>query len=125
MIISPLNNEEFSNIAPSFNISIIEEDLNSLWYIIGNNQEVIYIESMEGAIDQESWDNTDEGLITITFYAQDNAGNIGFMSVVINKQLPTSGIYGYHLFILIGLFSLASLLLIQRLKKKEFNPILN
>ncbi len=80
----------------------------------------ITINTLVGTIDQDKWDDVGEGLITITFYAQDKAGNIGSTSVVIIKNIPSSpAIYGYDLLILFGFISLTSVILVKRLKENE------
>lgn len=108
------------NDGPPYNISMIEEDLKSTWYVIGNNQESFYIDSLTGTIDQDRWEEEEEEGITITFYAQDNAGNIGSTTVDIIKNIVSSPvIYSYDLFILFGLISLMSVILVQRLKRMK------
>ncbi len=115
---SPVSDESFGSTAPQYNISIIEDDLNSTWYIIG--QETFYIDTMDGIINQNKWDTLEEGRITITFYAQDNAGNVGSTIVVVNKRIPPNAIGGFDLIIIFGLISLTSifLLIVSRRTKK-------
>ncbi|MFW9873374.1 MAG: DNRLRE domain-containing protein [Candidatus Thorarchaeota archaeon] len=90
IINSPLENQTFGRIAPSFNLSIIEDDLVSTWYTLTGVSENFDISSLYGTIDQATWNRLPKGEITISFYAQDTAGNIGIKTVKIIKSI-TSG----------------------------------
>ncbi len=114
---SPLSNEYFGHDAPQYNISIIEEDLNSTWYVVGG--EIFSINTWDGTIEQTKWDSLGEGVINITFYAQDNAGNIGYTSVLVNKSLPSTAIYGFNLIIMFGVVSLVSIFLLRKSRRME------
>ena len=119
-IVSPIANTSFSNTAPGYEISI-EGIPQSMWYtiegVIGN----FYITQLTGTIDQEIWDNLDEGEITITFYAQDSESEIGSTSVTVVKSIPstpsTDSIPGYNLFVLLGVFSVVAIIMSTKLKK--------
>ena len=73
-----------------------------------------------GFINLTLWESLPEGLITISFYAKDKAGNIGINQVIIIKDLPDEEpepvIFGYDVFIMICIISLASLLISKRNK---------
>ena len=116
-IISPISNEIFGNTAPDFTISIIEDDLVSTWYTIQGNLTQYPFTGSTGTVNQTAWDNELEGSVTITFYAQDKAGNIGFESVVVTKGiLPQKGITGYNIFFLIGILSIILILTSKKIK---------
>jgi len=51
--------------------------LVSTWYKIESIITEFTITEIIGLIDQDAWNEVLEGEITITFYAQDRAGNIG------------------------------------------------
>ena len=73
-----------------------------------------------GTINQAAWTNAGDGIVTITFYASNSAGMEGNAEVMIVKdsseELPPE-IPGYNLYLLIGLISIISLILIpKRLK---------
>jgi len=73
-----------------------------------------------GTIDQNKWDSLGGGAITITFYAQDNAGNIGSTSVLVNKRIPSDpAIYGFDLIIIFCVVFLTGIILIQRTKRMK------
>ncbi|MFX0000123.1 MAG: ABC transporter substrate-binding protein [Candidatus Hodarchaeota archaeon] len=111
---SPIANEEFID-PPDFTISIIEEDLDSTWYTVEGSTTQYPFTGLTGTIDTDAWDGADYGEITITFYAQDNAGNVGTESVTVVKKPPTR-IPGYNVLIISGIF-LATLIIITQKKK--------
>ena len=121
-IISPIPNETFGSSPFNFTIFIVEEDLVSTWYTVQGSTIEIPFTGLTGTIDQVAWNNALEGDVTITFYAQDRAGNIGTKAVVVIKSIPESIpepiIPGYNLFFLLGfLFVVATILLIRRRRK--------
>ncbi|MFX1501319.1 MAG: WD40 repeat domain-containing protein [Promethearchaeota archaeon] len=117
---SPLDDNSFGITAPSFNISIIEENLISTWYTIENETGIFTFSSLTGTIDQDAWAETPQGPINITFYAQDEAGNIGFESVIVIKHLPPT-ISGYSVFLIIGIIGVISTISIKRYCEQKLN----
>jgi len=102
IIHSPVQDEIFGSTSPEFNLSIIEEDLVSMWYIIEGNLTQYPFIGVTGTISQEAWDKVIEGNVTITFYAQDRIGNIGVESIIVIKRIPSQpSILGYNLFLLL------------------------
>jgi len=120
-ITTPEQDGIFGNTPPEFIISIIEEDLESMWYTIEGDLTEYPFTGVTGTISQEAWDHAIEGDVTITFYAQDRAGNIGIESVVVTKSIPstpsTDGIPGYNLFFLFGILSVVAIIISIKLKK--------
>ncbi|MFX0154471.1 MAG: nitrous oxide reductase family maturation protein NosD [Candidatus Hodarchaeota archaeon] len=115
---SPLPNELFGSMTPEFNISIIEEDLDSTWYTLEGVAGTFTFTSLTGSINQDAWNDAPSGELTITFNALDSAGNIGTESVVVRKNIPSRpGIHGYNLFFLIGAISIV-IIIIKRVKIK-------
>jgi len=115
-IYTPLGDDKFGSKAPEFNISIIEENLESTWYTIENISGTFPFTELTGNFDQDAWKDVPKGEITITFYAQDGAGNIGIESVIVIKRIP-SQIPGYNLLFLLGTLSVAVILISKKLKK--------
>jgi len=113
---SPLEGKGFGNVAPSFNISIIEENLFSTWYTLEGVVSNFSLSELNGIIDKDAWTGAPEGQVNITFYAQDSAGNLGIESVIVIKsaQIP-----GYNLIFLIGILSFVSIILIKRIKSNR------
>ena len=84
---SPDPDDAFGSSAPSFNVSITDDYLDgNMWYTIdgGLNN---YTFTANGMIDQTAWGMTPEGHVTLTFYASDIPGNIGFAEVSIDKDV--------------------------------------
>ena len=122
IIITPDSNEVFEAEAPTFEITINEPNLESMWYTIDNGLTTITFSGLSGTIDQNAWNNAPEGNITLRFYAKDITGNIGFAKIIIikkslQKPLPPE-IPGYNIFIIIGLISTISVILWKK-KIKE------
>jgi len=84
---SPQQDEIFSSIAPVFNITIIDSQLDSMWYTIDNGLTNILITSTVGTIDQTEWEKIGGGNIPIRFYANDTLGNTAYTEVVIIKDI--------------------------------------
>ena len=119
-IFSPIPSEIFRNTPPEFNISIIDDDLLvSTWYKVQGSFSEYPIWGLTGTVDQGAWDTAFIGEITITFYAQDKAGNVGTETVTIIKSIPSSPVIpGYNMFWLIGAISVV-LTIIVRIKHKN------
>ncbi|MFX1313869.1 MAG: purple acid phosphatase family protein [Promethearchaeota archaeon] len=117
IINSPLDKQKFGKTAPDFNISIIEEDLVSTWYIIEGIVGTFTFTGLPVAINQDAWDDASEGEITITFYALDRAGNMGSERVVVIKSIPSKLEFpGYNLFLLLGFLVVISILISKKVK---------
>ncbi len=116
-IVSPIANATFQNTAPQFNISI-EGIPVSMWYTIEGILGNFSFTELNGTINQNAWNNLTEGEITITFYAQDSEEEIGSISIVVIKSIPsTGGIPGYNLFFLLGTLSIVSIIVSKKIKK--------
>jgi len=89
-IISPITNQYFPLEAPEFIIEVEEVNLDSLWYTINGGLTNISFTTNQ-TIDQSEWNDQSDGLITITFYANDTYGRINSSSISIFKDttLPT------------------------------------
>jgi len=117
-IIEPIPNQIYGTQAPVFSIDTIEPNLQEKWYRINGGQNITFTES-NGTIDQDMWDNVTEGEVTITFYAQDKVGNIGTESVTVTKRFPSKkAIIGFNIFLLIGVISVVSAILMKKQKQK-------
>ncbi len=113
---SPIADDVFTE-PPEFTISIIEEDLVSRWYTVEGRITQYPFTGLTGTIDEDGWDDAPEGDVTITFYAEDGAGNIGSESVTVIKSQPSvPEIPGYYFFILSSIFFIA-LISITRKRK--------
>jgi hypothetical protein len=82
---SPLSGAWFAGTPPSYTLSITETNLNTIWYTLDGGA-TNYTGATSGMIDSTAWTNAGDGLVTITFYVNDSAGNLNFASVIINKD---------------------------------------
>lgn len=86
-VLQPLGNETFGINAPNFTVVITDDHLHSMWYSF-NDSEEIFIFSENKTINQEKWEKMPNGILLLIFYANDSAGNIGFVEIIINKYIP-------------------------------------
>ncbi|MHA1932842.1 MAG: Loki-CTERM sorting domain-containing protein [Promethearchaeota archaeon] len=116
----PQSGEFFTELPPSYNISVTEDNLESMWYTIDGGITDIPFSSSTGFIDSTAWNNAPYGAITIRFYARDFAGNEVYLDVIVIKQSPSvpPGIPGYDLAILIGILSIISGIIIRKRQRK-------
>ncbi len=75
--------------APDYNITVIDTNLDSMWYTISGINIKFFINDTLGKINQTAWNNLSDGHITITFFANDTAGNIQSLAVVVEKLIAT------------------------------------
>jgi len=90
VINSPIPDELFEDIPPSFNVEITDPNLHKMWYSIDGELPKIFAENE--SISQSLWDAASEGIIVLTFFANDTAGNINSISVNILKDTTTPSI---------------------------------
>jgi len=86
-IISPLHDSVFSLDAPNYQITIGELNLDSIWYTLDGGITNYTITGLTGMFDQLAWEALSEGSLTIKFYANDTAGNIGSAAVTVEKDI--------------------------------------
>ncbi|MFX1358713.1 MAG: hypothetical protein ACFE8T_00085 [Promethearchaeota archaeon] len=113
-IISPNENEVFGNKPPIFEITIIESNLDSIWYTLDNGLTNIPLFSNTGTIDQTEWNKYGNGPINILFYVLDKAGNVAFAEVTVIKEISAPIIIINSLFILLAIASFISMIPIRR-----------
>ncbi|MEJ2250859.1 MAG: NosD domain-containing protein [Candidatus Lokiarchaeota archaeon] len=84
----PKGGNRFGNIAPSFNVTITGEFLDTMWYTIDVGLHN-YTFTENGMINQSAWDALPNGNVTLTFYVKDIVGNVASVSVTIIKAVPS------------------------------------
>jgi len=77
----------FKNSPPNINVNVIDKYLNTIWYSLENESGIPLVYSWQGSITQEAWDSVDNGIVTIKFYANDTAGNVGSKSIRVRKNM--------------------------------------
>ena len=108
VINDPDPGQEFTTTIPTYDITVTETNLESVWYSMDDGVTNIPITTYSGTVDEATWLALPEGQVTITFYAVDTVGNIGSASVIVNKSVPAipPGISGpYPVLILLILFT--------------------
>ncbi|GAG96903.1 unnamed protein product, partial [marine sediment metagenome] len=83
---TPIPDTIFTDTAPVFNIEIEERFLNSIWYSLDGGVTNHYF-TLNGSISELLWDALPSAPVTIIFYADDIAGNVGSASVLVDKDI--------------------------------------
>jgi hypothetical protein len=86
-ITTPSKSQEFENF-PSFELDIDEPHIKEIWYTIDGGQNN-WTCSATDDISEFCWTNADLGNVTLTFYVNDTAGNIGFAEINVTKLAET------------------------------------
>lgn len=81
----PSQNDVFAYTAPAFNVEISDFLLNITWYTVDGGLNNYTFTSNE-SINTNAWNNALDGLISITFYANDTLGNEDSASVSVYKD---------------------------------------
>ena len=113
----PLPDSVFGLVAPNYTISIDELNLDTIWYTLDGGITNYTITGLAGTFKQLAWDALSEGNVTIRFYANDTAGNIGFQEVIVVKEITQTsppGIPGYDLLFLLGIISAVAIVIIKK-----------
>ncbi len=86
-IIEPSPYEVFGNSTLNliFKLDINEPNIDKSWYSINNGANYTF-QGNSVQIDQLAWDSCGEGIINITFYANDTLGNVGSVDIAIIKD---------------------------------------
>ncbi len=121
---SPTTNQSINITAQTYDISIIGL-YGSIWYSLDGDITNITANSLTGTINQAAWDALVDGIVTIVFYTNNSAGLEGTAQVQVIKdslvEQPPPAILGYDLYLLLGMISLISNILIRkRVKSKLF-----
>ncbi|MFX1588694.1 MAG: SBBP repeat-containing protein [Promethearchaeota archaeon] len=122
-IISPKSGEEFSDLVPTYQINILESNLDSVWYTIDQGLNNFTIINYTGIINETVWFSLPNGYIYINFYAKDLAGNIDHKYVVVIKNVPQQkdtpiSIPGYGL---ITIAMIGAIVIIINVQKKYWS----
>jgi len=83
---NPQNSDVIGAIAPNFDISIDELNLDKTWYSLNGGNNITFT-GLTGTINQALWDALPEGNIIIRFYANDSSSDVGFVEVTIRKDV--------------------------------------
>jgi len=87
IINSPSQNEILPEAAPDFDLTILDGNLDTIWYTLDGGIINTITSSPMGTISQFVWDYYLNETVTIRFYANDTLGHIGFQEVIIRKDI--------------------------------------
>jgi len=109
-IINPVDGQAFVDTTPSFTVIIIDAFILDMWYSLDGGL-TKYFFTANGTIDQEAWDALPEGSVTLTFYANDTAGNLTSESINIVKSIPDDN-FMIIIIIVVSIISVAAVVVI-------------
>ncbi|MBY9016748.1 MAG: hypothetical protein KGD68_13745, partial [Candidatus Lokiarchaeota archaeon] len=116
---TPIENQIFYDTAPSFDLTIIEGNLDAIWYTLDDGI-INFSCEISGNIDNSYWNTIPTGVYTLKFYANDTVGNLGFSEVIILKELiEEPGIPGYNSFLLSLIIIIGIMGISLKIKKKS------
>lgn len=98
LIHSPLNSQVFSTYPPDYNISVLEHNIDAMWYSLNDGLNYS-ISGTSGKIDLTAWNLCGNGFVVIKFYTNDTIGNIGFSEVIVEKDAYFWDLTGTPIFI--------------------------
>ena len=81
----PNTGDIFSANAPTFNVIIVDFYLDTMWYTIDGGA-TNYTFTTNGTINQAAWNNSPDGNITLSCYANDKEGKTNFEEVIVTKD---------------------------------------
>ena len=89
----PDDYQEVGDIAPQYDLTIIEDNLATRWYTLDGGLTNKTFNNNIGSVDQQIWDgiwesHADDDLITIRFYANDTLNHLGYQDVIIKVKKP-------------------------------------
>jgi len=112
---SPSPNQIFYEEAPSFDLTIVEQNLDAIWYTLDDGL-ITFLCGTSGNINNLYWNAIPPGFYILKFYTNDTVGNIGFSEVTIKKEDPA--IPGYNPFVLSLILLVGILGISLKIKKK-------
>jgi hypothetical protein len=88
-IVSPRTDEICGFHAPRFEISVVEPNIDIMWYTLDGGTTTYSFTDLTGYIDEVEWDKHDHGMVSIHFYVRDEGGNEAYTEVQVEKDLIT------------------------------------
>jgi len=86
-ILNPIPYQLYGNVSPSFNVLVDSPDLDEVWYTLDNGINNYSISGNRGLINQNAWDNCNNGTVDITFYANDTVSNVASETIPVYKDI--------------------------------------
>ncbi|MFX0179424.1 MAG: nitrous oxide reductase family maturation protein NosD [Candidatus Hodarchaeota archaeon] len=92
IIYSPEPGDIFGITAPNFNLSIIFPIFNTSWYTLDNGLTNCIFNGSSGIINQNIWEDWEDGPIAIKFYVNNTAGSFKYAEVLVFKDTTAPSI---------------------------------
>ncbi|MFW9987367.1 MAG: right-handed parallel beta-helix repeat-containing protein [Candidatus Odinarchaeota archaeon] len=89
-IYSPHSGDVFGTTPPTFNMTITDPNLDTIWYIIEDRDPIIIVDVVEFTIPTQIWNFIPEGTANVTFYANDTLGHLSFQSLILSKNITSN-----------------------------------
>jgi hypothetical protein len=83
----PQEGELFGFPAPTINVSIFDDHLESVQYRLSNGSVTTNYRTWTGFIYQEDWDQIGNGTVTLEFLAYDTVNNLASKSILLRKNI--------------------------------------
>ncbi|MFX0040273.1 MAG: LamG-like jellyroll fold domain-containing protein [Promethearchaeota archaeon] len=83
---SPNPNDLFGLSAPNYDLTVIDDHLDSIWYSFNGGANSTPV-SASGTLDEAMWDALSNGTVTIRFYANDTIGYLNYEEVTVRKDI--------------------------------------
>jgi hypothetical protein len=83
-IVSPLPSQTFGIEAPSLIVEIDDDNLDTMWYTLNGSANIPFL--INGTINPIYWAALSNGIVNLTFYANDTFGHLNSDSVIFNKN---------------------------------------
>ncbi len=80
----PDMNDCFNNNPPYVFITPIDDHLDSMWYSVNGGKNITF--NIVSIINQSEWEPHSDGLIIVTFFSNDTAGNLAFKEINVIKD---------------------------------------
>ena len=115
----------FDLVAPNYNISIEELNLDTIWYTLDGGITNYAVTDLTGTFNQLAWGALSEGNVTIRFYANDTAGNTGLIDVEViieipedEEESPIISFGNYYILFMFIAITILSFIILEKRKKK-------
>ena len=83
---SPISDTLFGDSVPTFDLTVVELNLDTMWYTLDGGLTNFIITEPTGMIDLDFWNSRPDGIVSIRFYANDTLGNVGYEDVTVRKD---------------------------------------
>jgi hypothetical protein len=84
---APILDDFFGVKPPQYDVSVVEPNIDTMWYTLDNGVTTIPFTEFTGTIDETEWNKFSDGIVIIRFYVRDQSDNEAFAEVSVNKDL--------------------------------------